>query len=150
MASAINKKKLEQGEKTQISLAHFLHPVNLSLMKRKRSESSKTTSKSRGGRPAWATEEQLAWLATKLLEFIASRASNAPADFWPTLFADWFGQWPLEDLTPVEVTGGLTQKEKMAHKKAVSAECCVAVRLATHLSVANLELVEKPRPTQRW
>jgi hypothetical protein len=97
-------------------------------MGKKKSAISETTSKSKGGRAAWATDEQLEWLASKLPEFVASRINNALGDFWPTLYAEWFELWPLKTLTEEDVVNGATQHEMMANKKAVSAECDVSDR----------------------
>ena len=116
---------LPGGGKPSLS-PHFSYPVNLSFMGRKKSASSATMPKNKGGRPAWATEEQLEWLATKLPDFVASRTTNAPGDFWPTLYTDWFENWPLNNLTESEIENGVTQKVSMAHKKSVRAKCHVS------------------------
>jgi hypothetical protein len=51
--------------------------------------------KNRGGMKPWYTEEQQAWFTEHLPPYVASRATKAPAEFWPPIFEDWFTKWPL-------------------------------------------------------
>lgn len=45
--------------------------------------------------PPWYTEEQAAWFTEHLPQYVASRATKVPGEFWPPTYEDWFTKFPL-------------------------------------------------------
>jgi hypothetical protein len=79
-----------------------------------------TTVKNRGGQKAWTTEEQKAWLTALIPDYLASRSSSAPGDFWMGLLEDWFKLWPLGEANTKEKEAGVTDQAQLKFKKKVS------------------------------
>ena len=79
-----------------------------------------TTAKNKGGQKPWTTEEQKAWLTALIPDYLASRGSSAPGDFWPGLFEDWFQTWPLGEANAMEKEAGVTDQFRLKERKKVS------------------------------
>jgi hypothetical protein len=84
-----------------------------------------TAEKNKGGQKLWATSEQKDWLTSRLPAFLASRNSSAAADFWPTLFEDWFEKWPVAQVDGEGALDGSSEvqtirEDLIRKKKAVS------------------------------
>jgi hypothetical protein len=56
--------------------------------------------KKRGGGKPWATEEQQAWLFSKLPGYQATRKSADAQDYTNEVIEEWFVKWPLGKLDP--------------------------------------------------
>ena len=54
-----------------------------------------STEKNLGGVKPWTTSEQKAWLTVHMPHYVASRSSDSKTDFWPPIFEEWFGKWPV-------------------------------------------------------
>lgn len=61
------------------------------------------------GRPAWANDEQWAWLKSQATEYLKIKGKkNETAKFWPGFLTAWQEQWPkpaLSDLVREDSTG---------------------------------------------
>ena len=69
------------------SISHTRLPTTLDLMG--------SDLKNKGGKKAWTTEEQKKWLMDNLAAYVASRSTEAPSEFWPPIYEDWFAKWPV-------------------------------------------------------
>ena len=79
-----------------------------------------TKAKNKGGQKAWTTEEQKSWLTALIPEYLASRSSSAPGEFWPGLLEEWFKLWPLGEANAEEKEDGMTERARLKDKKKVS------------------------------
>ena len=64
------------------------------------------------GRPAWANDEQWAWLKSQATEYLKIKGKKGEtAKFWPVFLDGWKEQWPkpaLTDLVREEGSGAST------------------------------------------
>ena len=69
---------------------------------------------------AWATKDQMNWLANQLPEFRAAQESKAVPDFFIRLYEEFFKLWPLLAPTAQEIAEakGDEEQAKMAKQKA--------------------------------
>ena len=107
-----------------------------------------TTEKNKGGQKAWTTEEQKVWLASLIPDYLASRSSNAPREFWPGLFEDWLQMWPLGEADAKEKEAGDTDQVRLKKLKTVS-QC--ASRRENNLPgiAADKRLVQESHSSER-
>jgi hypothetical protein len=53
------------------------------------------------GRPAWAADDQWAWLKDQATAYALIKGTNATTSFWPTYLKEWARQWPVPALDEV-------------------------------------------------
>jgi hypothetical protein len=73
--------------------------------------------KNKGGQKAWTTDEQKAWLTTKIPDFQSARGSSKQSEFWALLFENWFTKWPLVEQGPGEGSASLSDEDMDPLKK---------------------------------
>ena len=96
-----------------------------------------TTGKNKGGQKAWTTEEQKAWLASLIPDYLVSRSSNAPGEFWPGLFEDWLRMWPLGKADAKEKEAGDTDQDWLKRLKMVSQ--CASEEQSTYQALQRIK-----------
>jgi hypothetical protein len=88
-----------------------------SPMGKKQQKSAKNDKATRKG---WTTNEQFEFLTSLLPSFINAQLSKTTADQWPTIYEEWFKQWPLDPPTPKDIANGHTEEVHTKAMKTVS------------------------------
>ncbi|KAG6916280.1 hypothetical protein DXG01_007521, partial [Tephrocybe rancida] len=69
------------------------------------------------GRRRWATQEQLAWLGSKLNDFIEHQKKHDTNEFWSVMESEWYARWPSAGRLPTDPTNAGSDDNPIAIEK---------------------------------
>ena len=101
--------------KREPNLLPRLHSSRIITMAKKSKSGKK-------GRRGWTTEEQIEYLESLKVSYLAAQSTKKTSDFWPPVEEEWFTRWPSE-LTTEDIKNGKTIADVQDETKMVRIMC---------------------------